>query len=128
MRNEEEKELPEDAPVEEEIVPELNVELLNQVIMMGIPELAAKWALYNTGNNSPDMAVTWYFDNMDNACLQQEFKIKKKQEGTGSGPQVPTEIIEQLKMMGFSNEKKILKALKECNNDPERAVEWLFSH
>ena len=38
------------------------------VIMMGIPETAAKHALYNTGNNSADMAVTWYFENMDNPC------------------------------------------------------------
>ena len=33
---------------------------------MGIPENAAKHALFNTGNNNPDMAVAWYFDNMDN--------------------------------------------------------------
>lgn len=33
---------------------------------MGVPENAAKHALYNTGNNSPDMAATWYFENMDN--------------------------------------------------------------
>ncbi len=36
------------------------------VIMMGIPENAAKHALFNTGNNSPDMAVAWYFENMEN--------------------------------------------------------------
>jgi uncharacterized UBP type Zn finger protein len=33
---------------------------------MGIPENAAKHALYSTGNNNADMAVAWYFDNMDN--------------------------------------------------------------
>jgi uncharacterized UBP type Zn finger protein len=33
--------------------------------MMGIPENAAKHALYNTGNNSADMAATWYFEHMD---------------------------------------------------------------
>lgn len=36
--------------------------------MMGIPENAAKHALYKTGNNSPDMACTWYFENMDDPC------------------------------------------------------------
>lgn len=35
---------------------------------MGIPENAAKHALYNTGNNNADMAVAWYFENMDNSC------------------------------------------------------------
>ena len=34
--------------------------------MMGLPENAAKHALYNTGNNNADMAATWYFENMDN--------------------------------------------------------------
>ena len=33
--------------------------------MSGVPEQAAKHALYNTGNNSADMAVMWFFDNMD---------------------------------------------------------------
>lgn len=36
--------------------------------MMGIPENAAKHALYKTGNNSVDMACTWYFENMDDPC------------------------------------------------------------
>ena len=35
------------------------------VIMMGIPENHAKHALYKTGNNNADMAVTWYFENME---------------------------------------------------------------
>lgn len=34
--------------------------------MMGIPENAAKHALHNTGNNNPDLATGWYFENMDN--------------------------------------------------------------
>ena len=46
--------------------PDLNKEFLGMVINMGIPENAAKHALFNTGNNNPDMAVAWYFDNMDN--------------------------------------------------------------
>jgi len=33
---------------------------------MGVPEQAAKHALYTTGNSSADMAVMWYFENMDN--------------------------------------------------------------
>ena len=39
---------------------------MNQIIGMGVPELAAKHALYQTGNNNADIAITWYFDNMDN--------------------------------------------------------------
>lgn len=38
-------------------------------MQMGIPELAAKHAVHKTGNNSSEMAVSWYFENMDNPCL-----------------------------------------------------------
>jgi hypothetical protein len=54
------------ADASEEVEPDLNVELLNQVIGMGVPELGAKHALFQTGNSSADMAVMWYFENMDN--------------------------------------------------------------
>lgn len=58
------------APAQEEFgEPDLNGELLNQIIQMGVPELAAKHALHITGNNNADMAVMWYFDNMDNPVL-----------------------------------------------------------
>jgi uncharacterized UBP type Zn finger protein len=37
------------------------------VIQMGIPEQAAKHALYHGGD--ADAAVTWYFSNMDNPAI-----------------------------------------------------------
>jgi ubiquitin carboxyl-terminal hydrolase 5/13 len=37
--------------------------------MMGVPENAAKHAVYNTGNSSAEMAITWYFENQDNPSL-----------------------------------------------------------
>lgn len=49
----------------EESEPELNQELLNMLLGMGLPETPAKHALYNTGNNNADMAVMWYYENMD---------------------------------------------------------------
>jgi uncharacterized UBP type Zn finger protein len=45
--------------------PDFNQEILNTIMMMGVPENAAKHALHQTGNNSADMAVTWYFEHMD---------------------------------------------------------------
>lgn len=44
----------------------MNGQLLNDIIGSGVPEQAAKHALFQTGNNSADMAVMWYFENMDN--------------------------------------------------------------
>jgi ubiquitin carboxyl-terminal hydrolase 5/13 len=75
--------------VEEMGEPELNGEILNQIILMGLPDLAAKHALHITGNNNADMAVMWYFDNMDNPILTQPLVVKKK-SGGGAGGSAPT--------------------------------------
>jgi uncharacterized UBP type Zn finger protein len=44
---------------------------------MGVPELGAKHALHKTGNNSADMAVAWFFENMDNPVINEPLLIKK---------------------------------------------------
>jgi ubiquitin carboxyl-terminal hydrolase 5/13 len=69
--------------------PELNPELLNQIMQMGVPELGAKHALHQTGNNSADMAIAWFFENMDNPIINQPLLIKKASSSTGGGVQVP---------------------------------------
>jgi len=92
---------------------------------MGIPEVAAKHAVYNTGNNNADMAVTWYFENMSNPAINTPLKVKKSVAAAPAG--VSRDIIEGLMACGFS-EKAVLKALSSCDNNPERAGEWLFSH
>ena len=34
-------------------------------MMMGIPKQAAKVALFRTGGDNPEIALSWYFENMD---------------------------------------------------------------
>jgi len=92
---------------------------------MGIPENPAKHALYRTGNNSADMAVTWYFENMADESLNLPLRVLK--EAPKSGDDVPAEALSMMMTMGFP-EKKCIKALKSCSNDVERATDWLFSH
>ena len=67
--------MPENEAAEEE--PELDQNLLNMVIQMGIPENPAKHALYRTGNNDADRAVTWYFENMGDESINQPLRVKK---------------------------------------------------
>lgn len=64
-----EEALPDVEASQEEVEPELDAGLLNMVLQMGIPENPAKWALYKTGNNNADMAVTWYFENMGDESI-----------------------------------------------------------
>lgn len=97
---------------------------------MGIPENPAKHALYKTGNNNADMAVTWYFENMSDPSINEPLRVKQKApagNAGGGGSDVPAESIAMLVGMGF-DEKKCIKALKNCDLNVERATDWIFSH
>ena len=77
---------------------------------MGIPELHAKHAVFRTGNNSADMAASWYFENMSDPTLNEPLLVAAA-PAAGAGP--TPEAIEGLMMMGFT-EKKVRKALAAC--------------
>jgi ubiquitin carboxyl-terminal hydrolase 5/13 len=38
---------------------------LNQLLVMGFPEIRCKKALIATGNNGANMAMNWLFEHMD---------------------------------------------------------------
>ncbi len=92
---------------EEEEGPEINQVMLNEVVQMGIPELAAKHSLVKTQNASSDMAVAYYFDHMNDPELMEPIGRKKKGGGASE------ESILQLMEMGFSRER-VVCALREC--------------
>jgi ubiquitin carboxyl-terminal hydrolase 5/13 len=51
---------------------------------MGIPENPAKHALYRTGNNNADLAVSWYFENMADESINLPLRVKKAAKGSDS--------------------------------------------
>jgi len=134
-----EKALPEGGEVEMEVDPEINTEMLNQCVMMGLPEQAAKHALHNTGNQNADAAVTWYFSNMDNPDISGPLpKVLKKVKKGGFGAvkeekkNEPSVDIDQnslamLTAMGMDEERSI-KALKKFNNSMDLALDYITSH
>ena len=129
-RQEGENAIPEDVEMEVEVEPEIDIEILNGVIGMGIPELGAKHAIISTGNSNAELAVAWYFENMGNPILEQPIqKIKKKVGGGGSssGPEPNSDHVATLQSMGYT-EQKCKKALIETGNDIERAMDWIFNH
>jgi ubiquitin carboxyl-terminal hydrolase 5/13 len=62
---------------ETEVEPELDANIVNQLLQMSIPECQAKHAVYNTGNCSADMAVAWFFENMEDPLIQLPLRVKK---------------------------------------------------
>jgi ubiquitin carboxyl-terminal hydrolase 5/13 len=114
---------------EVEVEPEFNQSSLSELLMNGIPELAAKHSLLNTGNNSAEDAINWYFMNMESAEINQPIKKIKKQKNVQAQikPNVNQALVKDLMEMGFP-QKRAEFALGKCNNDMERACDYLFSH
>ena len=121
-----EKEMPSGEEEFEE--PKLNGDIVNELIQMGIPELSAKHAVYNTNNLDVDMAVTWFYENIDNPVLQTPLpKVKKQGQGKSEGFKVNEEGMMMIMAMGMSD-KQARRGLRKCNNDVERAMDFIFSH
>lgn len=84
--------------------PEVNVTMLNELMLMGIPELAAKHALVNTGNSSSEVAISWYFEHMTDPSLTQPLAKIKKMEGDSKYTEENVAIVMEF---GFSREQAI---------------------
>lgn len=131
--------LPSGGEVEVEVEPNIDPALLNQCLMMGLPEQASKHALYQTGNQSADDAVTWYFSNMENPDIngplpKQKIKVKqgdfgteKKKEEVSESVQVNEEMLMMMASMGM-DENRSRKALIKFENNFDTALDYLMSH
>lgn len=108
--------------------PELNKEMVAMLVDMGIPETAAKHACFNTHCQGAEIAMNWFYENIDNPVCQTPLRVKK-QKGTApqSGFQYNEEGIMMIMSMGLTD-KQAKRGLRKCNNDVERAMDWIFSH
>ncbi|KAI8967306.1 hypothetical protein BDF20DRAFT_966026 [Mycotypha africana] len=106
--------------------PAFNQADLDQLLMMGFSENRCKRALLNTGHRGADMAMNWIFEHMEDPDVDDPLP---SQGGAGTAPTTEADEtqITMLQDMGFTL-AQAKKALRETNNNTERAVEWLFSH
>lgn len=123
-----EEELPEDANVagsssaSAAFVP--NDAALAQLESMGFPRVRCEKALHATGNADSEAAMNWLFAHMDDPDIDQPLDVGGSAE---SGPADDADKIAQLGDMGISA-PQARKALRECNGDVNRALDWVFSH
>jgi len=83
--------------------------------MIGVPEIQAKHALYNTGNNSADTASMWFFENIENPAIQVPLRVKKAPvKQASSKPQANAEHVMMIVSMGFTD-KQAERALRKCD-------------
>lgn len=99
-----------------------NEQYLRDLTEMGFPLNACKRALHATNNESLDNATTWLMEHIDDPTIMEPFTLTKKQDFL-----VKEEALEQIMNLGFSRNHAIT-ALRETNNNIERAADWIFNH
>jgi len=97
---------------------------LGTLMEMGFPRIRCEKALHATGNFEIEAASAWLFEHMDDADIDAPVSFGSS---AGKPAAVNEDDIAMLTAMGFSV-PQARQALKETASDPERAVDWLFSH
>lgn len=120
-----EEELPEDAegPTAGGFV--ANEAALSQLEAMGFPRVRCEKALHATGNADSEAAMNWLFAHMEDADIDEPINLGTA--ATGAGGADDADKIAQLGDMGISV-PQARKALRECDGDVNRALDWVFSH
>ncbi|EXJ61444.1 ubiquitin thiolesterase [Cladophialophora psammophila CBS 110553] len=123
-----EEELPEDADVGQTKLSSVafvpNEAALEQLASMGFPLVRCEKALHATGNADAEAAMNWLFSHMDDPDIDEPLNIGS---GGGGVSGDDADKIAQLGDMGISV-PQARKALRECNGDVNRALDWVFSH
>jgi len=111
---------PTEAPLEPD--PAIVENLMN----MGFGFEACRKAAYHTKNGGTEQAMEWIFSHMDDPDLNDPLVIEQPKSAT-SEVTVNQDDVQMLCAMGFTVQQGT-KALKKCDNNLERAADWIFSH
>lgn len=124
-----EEELPEDAEMAGSaasttaFVP--NEATLSQLEAMGFPRVRCEKALHATGNEDAEAAMNWLFSHMEDPDIDEPVNLGSSTTTAAAADNADK--IAQLGDMGISA-PQARKALRECNGDVNRALDWVFSH
>lgn len=118
----------EELPTEQQSQPQIQIDetLVTQLVEMGFPIEGCKKAVYNTNNSGIETAMNWVMEHMGDQDFADPFVLPG---GTApsSSFQPNEESLMMIMSMGFTKEQAT-KALKNTNNNVERAADWIFSH
>jgi len=97
---------------------------------MGFGRNACQRAALAVDNSSPDAAAAWLFQHMEDPDINDPLPQPASggsSSAAGGADEPSAEAISNLESMGFDS-RRAKYALKQCGQNVERAVEWLFSH
>ncbi|WVQ93263.1 hypothetical protein IAU59_000329 [Kwoniella sp. CBS 9459] len=106
-------------------LPEFNATALSQLEAMGFPTVRCQKALLATGNSDAEVAMGWLFEHMEDPDIDSPIQLGAP--ANAAGPEPTADQIAMISDMGFTS-AQARKALRESDGNPERAIEWLFSH
>lgn len=102
-------------------IPKFNEASLNNMISLGIPELAAKNSLLKN-NQDEFQAIEWYFNNMEDSSLKKPIEEPKQ-----SKFEVNSASLDELQNFGFTS-VQAAGALIKFKNNLEQACDFLFGN
>ncbi|EEB05625.1 ubiquitin carboxy terminal hydrolase Ubp14 [Schizosaccharomyces japonicus yFS275] len=112
-------------PEESKSQVEWNELAMEQLTAMGFSVNRCQHALLATGNSDAESAMNWLFEHLEDPSIDEPVDLSKISEP--SSTEVSSDHVSSLCDMGFTV-KAAKHALKETQNNVERAVDWLFSH
>jgi len=121
-----EKEMPKPAAGGAKQQPVPDAAIVDTLQTMGFGRNRCERAALAVNNSGVEAASEWLFAHMDDPSLDEPL-APAPAAPAAAGDAVPEEMVEQLMMMGFERDRCVY-ALKQTQNNAERAVDWLFSH
>jgi ubiquitin carboxyl-terminal hydrolase 5/13 len=107
-------------------IPHFDPQIVNSLVEMGFIELHAQKAAINTNNQGVDQAMNWLFEHSNDPDI--DLPLQTVSTGpSNSSSNISEDAIESITAMGIERDYAIL-ALKNTNQNVERAVDWVFSH
>ena len=99
--------------------------MVQQLIQMGLEQYGCTRSVLAVDNASVEQAMEWYFSHESDPGFHEPFdsEITHRRDSYV----VNSESLALLTSMGFS-EKRVIEALKNTDDNVERAADWLFSH
>lgn len=107
--------------------PEFDENVISQLADMGFPIEACKRAVFYTKNTGLEPATQWIMEHIADSDFGDPFVPPGTALSANTAFVADPTGLEMLMGMGFSV-NQATKALKETNNNIERAADWIFSH
>jgi ubiquitin carboxyl-terminal hydrolase 5/13 len=120
--------LPEESAAPEQEQPKLNIDesIVQQLELMGFPRIRCQKGVLNTNNAGAEEAMNWILEHSEDPDIDAPLPTPSAQKSTPAST-ASEENIQIVMSMGLDRDQAAL-ALKNCNNNVERAIEWIFSH